>query len=269
MHGTGEPTFDAVVADLTRIVDDCRARGSALGVFPAMYRTVTTTVGEGIEAGVFDDPDRVARLVAVFAQLYIDAFDAHAAADPDRPVPAAWDLAFRFAERGRGSLCQHLLLGMNAHINLDLGIATAAVSTPVDLPALRPDFVRVNHVLFALLDALQAGLGDVSPWMARLDRLGLGFDELCLRAGIALARSQAWEFAELLTARPVQHRTELVAERDAAVRSLGLVLCHRLSALHLANRVVSWRESRDPARVIDVLGGARIDVRTIATGPVG
>lgn len=258
------PTFDGVVADLTRIVEGCRAEPSALGVFPAMYRTVTTTVGEGIEQGLFDDPARVERLVVVFAGLYIEAFETmREGAEP----AASWDLAFRFAERGRGSICQHLILGMNAHINLDLGIAAARVSTRDDLAPFRDDFVRVNDVLFALLDQLQAGLGIVSPWMGRLDRLGLGIDELCMRAGIALARSEAWEFCELLLAAPPEEHAALIAERDADTRRLGLLLCHRFSALHLANRVVAWRECRDMVRVIDTLGAARTDVaRLLAPG---
>jgi hypothetical protein len=257
---TEERTFDGVVGDLTRIVDACHDERSPLGVFPAMYRTVTTTVGEGIERGVFDDGARVERLVVVFAGLYIDAFDTMRAG---RRPPEAWDLAFAFARRGRGSICQHLLLGMNAHINLDLGIATSLVSCPDDLGDFRDDFVRVNDVLFALLDELQAGLGRLSPWMARLDRIGLGVDECCMRSGIALARSQAWEFAEVLVAAPPADRPALVTARDADTRRLGLLLCHRFSAVHVANRIVSWRECRDLEQVIDTLAAARIDVEAL------
>lgn len=257
---SAEPTLDGAVADLSRIVERCRADGSALGVFPAMYRTVTVTVGEGIDAGVFDDPALVERMVAVFAGLYVDAFDTFVEPAGDRRPPAAWDLAFTFARRGRGSICQHLLLGMNAHINLDLGLATARVSNQLDLPAFRDDFVRVNRVLFALLDELQGGLGAVSPWMSRLDRVGLGMDELCMRSGIAFARTQAWELAEALVDVPPDERPALVAERDEWTERLGQLLCHRFSALHAANRVVSWREPRDQRRVIDALAAPRIDV---------
>lgn len=255
-----EPTFDRAVADLSRIVDRCRDEASPLGVFPAMYRTVTLTVGEGIEAGVFDDGPLVERMVAVFAGLYFDAFDAYVDPARGRRPPAAWELAFAFAQRRRGSICQHLLLGMNAHINLDLGIATARVSTQLDLPSFRDDYVRVNRVLFALLDELQDGLGSVSPWMSRLDRLGLGMDELCMRSGIAFARSQAWELAEALVAVPEEERWPLIAERDAWTARLGKLLCHRLSALHAANRLVAWREPRDQRLVIDALAAPRIDV---------
>lgn len=255
-----ERSLDEVVGELTRIVACCRDDASALGVFPAMYRTVTITVGEGIECGVFDDAERVERLVAVFAGLYVDAFDAYRSG---RTPARAWDLAFGFAASGRGSICQHLLLGMNAHINLDLGLATTAVCAPDELAAFRDDFVRVNDVLFALLGELQGGLGAVSPWMARLDRLGLGVDEACMRSGIALARSDAWEFAEALAGTRVDERASVVADRDEFATRMGQVLCHRFSAVHLANRVVAMRECRDRRQVIDEIGRPRIDVATL------
>ena len=86
--------FEEVVADLTRIVETSRAERSALGLFPAMYRTVTVTVGEGADAGVFEDPERVRRLVAVFADRYVDAYDTHRSGGD---APLAWALAFQLA----------------------------------------------------------------------------------------------------------------------------------------------------------------------------
>ena len=142
-------------------------------------------------------------------------------------------------------------------------MAAAAVCTPVDHASLRADFDRVNLVLFALLDELQAAMGEVSPWMARLDRLGLGFDEAILRLGIGSARSEAWDFSEALVARPERERATLIAERDLAARRLGRVLADPWSPLHLANRVVAARECRDRRRIIDVLGSARIDVAAL------
>ncbi|MEZ5204857.1 MAG: DUF5995 family protein [Acidimicrobiales bacterium] len=252
--------FEEVVADLTRIVETSRAERSALGLFPAMYRTVTVTVGEGADAGVFEDPERVRRLVAVFADRYVDAYDTHRSGGD---APLAWALAFQLADRGRGSICEHLLLGMNAHINLDLGVAAAEVSTPEDHAALRADFDRVNAVLFGLVDVLQGAMGSVSPWMARLDRMGLGFDEALMRMGIGAARGQAWGFSERLVAAEVGARPGLIADQDVDARRAGRLLCTGWSPLHLANRVVAMRESRDRHQVIDALGSARIDVRTL------
>ena len=44
------------------------------------------------------------------------------------------------------------MIGMNAHINLDLGIAAATVApTPAELEALHADFNRINDVLARLV----------------------------------------------------------------------------------------------------------------------
>lgn len=252
--------FDEVVENLTRIVETSRTDGTAYGLFAAMYRTVTLTVGEAAEVGVFVDPERVRRLVAVFADRYVDAYDTHRSGGT---ATRAWRLAFAQVERDRASICEHLLLGMNAHINLDLGIAAAEVSTSEDHSTLRGDFDRVNAVLFGLLDPLQGAMGSVSPWMARLDRLGLGFDEGLMRLGIGEARDQAWEFSELLVAAHPDARPGLITEQDADAHRIGQVLCVRFSPLHVANRMVGLRESKDRRKVIDALGAARIDVRSL------
>ena len=96
-----------------------------MGYFPALYRKVTVEVKRGIEERVFDDGPRMERLDVVFAKRYLDAFDAYMEGGaPTR----AWVLAFETTGQWWPIVLQHLLLGMNAHINLDLGIAAARVS---------------------------------------------------------------------------------------------------------------------------------------------
>ncbi len=256
-----ERTLEQVVDEMGGIVASCSAEGSRLGVFPAMYHRVTVTVADGITDGHFTDPERVARLVSIFAGFYLDAYAAKRAG---RSPSRCWDLSSDFARRGRGSIVQHLLLGMNAHINLDLGVATAAVSTREDLPTLRSDFDLVNGVLFALLDAFQDGLGRVSPWMARLDRIGLGFDEELMRVGIRLGRAEAWDFAELLVGLEEQDRAAAIAARDEAVWRMGRLICGRFSLLHLVNQVVAWQERHALADVLAALGTAKVDLAAMA-----
>lgn len=253
-----------VVDDLTRIIERSRREPTRLAVFPSMYRTVTRTVADGLAEGYFGDAARVERLVVTFADLYIDAVDAWLAG---RRPPVSWELAFAFASRPRGSILQHLLLGMNAHINLDLGVATAAVTSVEDRAGLRDDFDRVNGVLFALLDALQGELDDLSPWMGRVDRWGLGFDEACMRLGIRTARDDAWEFAGALVESDAAQRTGLTVARDERTRRAGRFLCHGLSPVHLANRVIARRECRDLSRIVDDLSAVRIDLGRVDGGP--
>jgi len=56
---------------------------------------------------------------------------------------------------------QHLLLGMNAHINLDLGVAAARVCPADQLPNLKNDFDRINLILSDLIGAVQEELAEI------------------------------------------------------------------------------------------------------------
>ena len=47
----------------------------------------------------------------------------------------------------RPIILQHLLLGMNAHINLDLGVCASELAEPGAIDAIRVDFDAVNDVL--------------------------------------------------------------------------------------------------------------------------
>ena len=48
-------------------------------------------------------------------------------------------------------------MGMNAHINLDLGLAAAEISTPENIHSLATDFRRINQVLADLVRQRSGG----------------------------------------------------------------------------------------------------------------
>jgi hypothetical protein len=66
-------SIDEIVVELTRIVDQARANKSRIGYFAAMYRKVTLAIKEAIDAGEFEEAERMTRLDVIFAQRYIDA----------------------------------------------------------------------------------------------------------------------------------------------------------------------------------------------------
>ena len=68
--------------------------------------------------------------VAVFAKYYLRAFDAWTANSNSTAVPKAWKIAFDAARDGRVSAAGNFFLGLNAHINHDLGLAMAAAGSP-------------------------------------------------------------------------------------------------------------------------------------------
>lgn len=188
----GVDSVQGVLDALDAVVDDALATGDRVGYFAAMYRQVTARVAEGIHTGFFDDAERMERLDVTFASRYLDALAAHRAG---RRPTRSWDLAFEAATTSRPIILQHLLAGMNAHINLDLGIAAATTAPGPALPGLRRDFDRINEVLSLLVHRFESVVGDASPWIGLLERIGGRHDDEIVRFSIEMARTEAWRFA--------------------------------------------------------------------------
>ena len=68
-------------------------------------------------------------------------------------------------------ILQHLLLGINAHVNLDLAVVAAEICPGEEITALRDDFMRINAVLAALLPKVRLCIGRYSPLLDVLDRV--------------------------------------------------------------------------------------------------
>lgn len=244
-------TIDDVLLRLDAIVDDARTRGHRGGYFAALYRGVTARVRDDVRAGRFDDPARMERLDVVFANRYLDA---EAARRAGRPTTRCWRIAFDEAERWPPLVLQHLLLGMTAHIALDLGVAAAEVAPGDALAALQGDFLRIDALLGAMIDDVQERVATVSPWMGVLDRIGDRTDEVVCGFCLAQARALAWSAAEALA--PMDDP----AARDAAIARLDLRAAALATAIRtpgplarVARLGVRLTEPRDVRRVLDVL----------------
>jgi hypothetical protein len=244
-------SIDEVLSRLDRIIADARRTDDPLGYFAALYRDVTARVASTIEDGGFQDGPRMERLDVVFANRYFAALDARGtAAGP----PRAWQAAFAAADRWRPLILQHLLLGMNAHINLDLGVAAVETAPASGLQALKPDFMRINQILGAMIEAVQRRLARVSPWIGVLDRLGHGVDEAISNFSLAHARRDAWAFAERLAPLDPRARRQVIAAKDretarradAILRPGGLLFVPVLLCIRL-------RETDDVTAGIDAL----------------
>jgi uncharacterized protein DUF5995 len=147
-------SIDGVIVKLDAIVDQAINDRDRLGFFAVLYRTVTESVKHGIATGRFEDGPRMERLDVVFANRYLGAFHAHRhGGTPTR----SWRVVFAAAEHRRPVIMQHLLLGMNAHINLDLAIAASEVC-PGAARAAAIDDIDTNVALLAKLIARPVGL---------------------------------------------------------------------------------------------------------------
>ncbi|HEU4840581.1 MAG TPA: DUF5995 family protein [Ilumatobacteraceae bacterium] len=249
-----DPTFDDTVRALEAIVDRCAASGDRGGYFAAMYLAVTATVRERADGGSFADRQRMERFVAGFAGRYLDALTAWRA---DRPCAQAWRVAFEAAGRWRPIILQHLLLGMNAHINLDLGVTASELGGGGSIDAVRADFDAINDVLGELVDGCQGALGQVSPWLDLADRVGGSGDEEIIRFSLVAARRQAWSVAERLAPLRDAERERAIVAVDASAVNVARAVEHPGIPGSAALLLVRLRERAAPADVMRLLAAVR------------
>jgi hypothetical protein len=245
-------TIEGVITQLDDIIAIARREKSRIGYFAALYRKVTAKVKEGIAAGRFEDRARMEQFDVIFANRYLTAWEQFQ--QGQRPS-LAWAHAFDTAQRGQALILHDLLLGMNAHINLDLGLAAAQTCPGPSLATLKRDFEEVNNVLASLLDEVQREIAVVSPMFGLIDQLAGYTDEAICNFSMARARATAWRAAESLAKLPVGQQAQEIAWLDMAVTTLGHVVYSPALSISTAFRTIYRAESKDVPRVIAVLSG--------------
>ena len=243
-------TIDAVVEHLDALIDWARREHSRVGYFAAMYRGVTRRVHEGIIAGRFEDGELMERLDVAFANRYLEAVAQYRRGEA---TTQAWNVAFAAATSWRPIVLQHLLLGINAHINLDLGIACAQVAPADNLPGLQRDFDAINAILRTMIDEIQDKLGHVWPYMRICDLVGCRTDEALFNFSIRKARDAAWRVAVRLApldaeqaAKEIEYVDQDTALLSRLIRRPGFVASAGLLLVRIA-------EKNDIPQVIDYL----------------
>ena len=241
--------MDEVLQALDAVITRALQVGSRVGYFAAIYRKVTAKVAEGIATGFFDDGERMQRLDVAFAGRYLAALDLYErGGKPTR----SWELALEATTLARPIVLQHLLLGINAHINLDLGIVAAETAPGAALPGLRRDFDRINEILAVLVGDIERDLAEISPWIGLLGRIGGRHDDEVVRFSIEIARSEAWRFATELAPLARHDWGGPIGARDARAARLARVVLNP-GLLTSGLLVIRARESSDVRRNIEAL----------------
>jgi hypothetical protein len=251
-------TIDEVIERLQGIVKESIAANDRMGYFAALYTRVTLAVRDGIAAGSFDDGPRMERLDVTFANRYLEAYDRYRAGElPSR----AWLHAFIATASPAYIVLQHLLAGMNAHINLDLGIAAARTSPGSELAGLQGDFNRINDILASLTPLVEQEIDDCSRDFAILTSLTPHLDLKAVGAMMTEARGAAWRFALELAPLGIVDQVAVMARRDdEAVAGCEMILHQGWIAGEIRKG-----ESEDVAANIDML--ARGDLGGVGKAP--
>jgi Family of unknown function (DUF5995) len=243
-------TIDDVLASLDSIIDDCRARGSRLGYFAALYRRVTQSVKNGIAAGQFQNGPLMERLDIAFANRYLDAI---AQFQSGQKPSRSWAVAFRAAQDPFPLIVQQLMTGISAHINLDLGIATAAVAPGDQLAGIQKDFDQINGVLASLVAIVEKELAEVSPLIGMLEELDLRTETSIINFDMNRARDLAWFHAQRLAVTPPNEVATVIDELDLVAAAFGQLVAHPGPAIDALVTPIRLAESNDVRRVVDVL----------------
>ncbi len=245
-------TLAEVILQLRFIVEDCMAKNSRAGLFAYVYYRTTLAIEAAIANKVFEDNARMERFDIAFAQLYLQAYEQAASGQQASKV---WQAAFE-AKTMPLTILQHILLGMNAHINLDLGVAASQIMEGQEIAALEKDFFLVNEILAGIVKELQQRIGKVSPLLFLLDWLGGRKDEQLINFSMAKARAYAWKLSQDLAAasHPPAHQQRVAAADDMAywlakgiIRppskwlALGLQLIHRMEEKNIGKAIQAMR----------------------------
>ncbi len=243
-------TIDGVVRVLDQIIDDCIQRRSRLGFFAALYRRVTVGVRRRLEDGTYVDGGRMERLDVRFAQRYIDAYFRHRRGEDPT---AAWAYTFAAGQDERPLVLQHLLLGMNAHIHLDLPVASAQVLDRHDPEGFKADFHAVNDLLADLVDEIQDEIATAGMWMKVVDVLGGPVDEALCSMFLSRARSSAWQRALTLHELEPRDRPDVIRTYDKNTRTIARRIYAPDSAMSGIRSQLRAVESDDVCEVIEAI----------------
>jgi len=241
--------IDDVLVKLRGVID--RHRGSPMVFFPAVYRATTARVRAGIQQGTFVDGARMGRLVTTFANRYLAALDVAAAGGVSSG--RAWQVAFEAAGRPHTMILQHVLAGMNAHINFDLPLAVIEVANGRNIRELEADFNAINDILEALLEPVQEVIDRFSPLLHILDEVGGRTDEKLVTFSIRTAREEAWHEARRLADEVAEQRDRSILSLDRKVALLASSIIVPDGALGLASNLIARTEPADVAAVTDAL----------------
>jgi Family of unknown function (DUF5995) len=231
---------DTVVSEMQERLDSLTPEQAYLREFLGTYQRTTRAVGKAVDDGAFEDPEWVERWDVAFAELYVEALDAHLAdGTPSRP----WRLAFD-APPELPAL-RHVLLGINAHVNYDLPQALLAVISDKDFadPGLmgsrRRDHERIDGVLASRVAAEDTELAVHGRTFT--DRVLQPLNRLSSKRFLRESRTKVWH-----------NTTELQAARAAGKRAYGV----RLGELEVLSA----------ARIADLLAPGQVLLRLAVAG---
>jgi hypothetical protein len=245
--------IDEVIAQLETIIANSIASNNRAGYFAALYHKVTCRVKQGIQTKEFENGARMEQFDVVFANRYLAAYDQWINKEHAQLSPS-WQVAFEMVEKSSVLVLQHLLIGMNAHINLDLGVAVTVVAKEQNLPLadMKNDFNTINTILASLTYQVVSELDRISPLLS-LAGMHSKNDSLFIQFAMDNARDGAWCFAEELYSKENEDFNKLITERDKDIWMLGKAIVDTKGLLAITVWIIHVFEYKIPSKITAIL----------------
>jgi len=219
---------DRVVIRMQALTQRWTQDRDARAVFLGCYQLMTSNTLAAIRQREFRDAVWVDGLLHRFADYYFGALEAYER-DP-AAAPPIWQMTFGAAGDRRVLPVQHLLLGVNAHINYDLVLALAdrlraewSGLSAEQRAGRYADHCHVNAVIARTIDSVQDRILDPAmPAMKLIDVLLGRLDERMVSAVISRWRETVWRNAQDLLAAPTgDEQQEVLRGVEAEALRLG------------------------------------------------
>ena len=243
-------TIAAVLAKQEAIIEWAKANKSATGYFAVLYQKMTHAVQAAINSGEFEDAARMEQLIIHFDNYYLLAWDGFVV---KQKISGAWQAVFIACENKNLVVLQHLILGINTHINLDLAKAAVQTSPGDAIYSLQKDFEKINDVIASLVQEVQSCLEKIWWPLKFIADIINNKHKAVLNFSIDNARKTSWANAVALSAVPGQLRENHIALMEQMVIGIGNKIISPGGFTSLLLKPVLWMEDKDVARLIDIL----------------
>ena len=243
-------TIADVLIKLNEIIAVAEKTGSRQGYFAVLYKEMTFAVQQGILRNKFTDGPRMEKMDVIFAKRYIDAHEAYALG---QKVTNGWQTAFDACKRNDLAVIQHLILGVNTHINLDLAIATAETAPGSAIMDMQADYEIINNIIASLVDDVQDKLTKVWWPLFFIRDIVNNRQDAVINFSIVMARKTAWASAVALANVQGEGREGYINTMDNTVTEVAHRIMKPGAFVNFILTFVKWFESKDVTKNIGLI----------------
>ena len=239
-----------VITELNKVIEWSKLNQSRIGYFASLYRSMTVAVQQGIANKVFDDGSRMERLDIIFANRYLQAWQTYT---NKQKCSASWQKTFDFCNTNNLVVLQHLILGINTHINLDLSIAAAETCPGEKIYDLQNDFEKINVVIASQSQAMQNTLCKIWFPLRLLTNISNHRQDAVINFSIDQARKASWASAVALALVQGEARHNYIVMMDNTVVKIADRITKPPFFTGLLLKFILMMESKNVSKIIDDL----------------